>query len=373
MNVIKLSIVLFLYVSLSLFGSSATSATSRYKLTGTFIGDDKDSYNGKTIYLLESSDKYSKRIDSCIVVGHSFGFSQDISKLDDIGFVDYDYRRPPLLFVKEPGNIQLELSNITQRVGGTPLNNIYQQFLDSRSVIFKQLIATLSELESLENSGKLSIEKYKEIKKERDELAHALEDLIVLFFEEQPKMTLTRLLIFNNIPYLKSEKSYNILSKLFDGDETKQSEDYKKILAKAMSVEVGGPFKDIYGTDARGDSVALSEIVNSNKLTLVDFWASWCRPCRVSNPKLKEIYETYKPMGLAIVGVTLDKDRDAWLAAVKEDKIEWHQIAGFDPDDYGLLGIPAFALIDNKGIIIMRDSGSNKLLLEMTIRDLLGE
>ncbi|HLK27585.1 MAG TPA: TlpA disulfide reductase family protein [Puia sp.] len=104
-----------------------------------------------------------------------------------------------------------------------------------------------------------------------------------------------------------------------------------------------------------GETINLSSY--KGKVVLIDFWASWCGPCRRNNPHLVKFYKKYHPKGLEILGVSLDNNQDAWKAAVKHDKLEWIQLndnKGWNATSanaYGVDAIPASFLIDKNGII----------------------
>jgi glutathione peroxidase-family protein len=126
--------------------------------------------------------------------------------------------------------------------------------------------------------------------------------------------------------------------------------------------------------DLRGDSVRLSSM--KGKVFLLDFWASWCGPCRFSNKELVKLYDRYKDKGFEILGVSLDDNRNAWKKAVNKDKITWLQIndnGGWDAISamkWNINAIPASFLIDRDGNVVAFDP--EKQELENKIRQLLG-
>src|ERR1051326_1047620 len=126
--------------------------------------------------------------------------------------------------------------------------------------------------------------------------------------------------------------------------------------------------------DLKGDSIRLSSM--KGKVFLLDFWASWCVPCRFSNKQLVKLYDKYKDKGFEIVGVSLDDNRNAWKKAVNKDKITWLQIndnGGWDAMSamkWNINAIPASFLIDREGNVVAFDP--EKQELENKIRQLLG-
>ena len=127
--------------------------------------------------------------------------------------------------------------------------------------------------------------------------------------------------------------------------------------------------------DVKGDSILLSSL--KGKVFLLDFWASWCGPCRISNKQLVKIYAKYKDKGFEILSVSLDEKKNAWKKAMSKDKITWMQVNDIH-GWYALAAIkwrvdaiPASFLIDKDGNVVAIDL--EKQELENKIRELLGQ
>lgn len=117
--------------------------------------------------------------------------------------------------------------------------------------------------------------------------------------------------------------------------------------------EIGQPSPDFELKDQNGQPTKLSSL--RGKYTLIDFWASWCGPCRKEIPNLKKVYAEYKEKGLQLIGVSLDKSQEAWQKAVKEEQLDYLQLN--DPQNitgklYNFNGIPFIILISPEGIIL---------------------
>lgn len=111
-----------------------------------------------------------------------------------------------------------------------------------------------------------------------------------------------------------------------------------------------------------GDNIVkVSDYVGKNKLVLIDFWASWCPPCRAEMPTVVRTYTDFHPKGLEVVGVSLDNNKDAWVKAVSELNMSWPQMSdlrGWDCEGaqvYNVRSIPANVLVDQHGRVIAKD------------------
>ena len=128
-------------------------------------------------------------------------------------------------------------------------------------------------------------------------------------------------------------------------------------IAKQERLEVGQPFIDFTLQTKGGENVTLSERIAKNKLTLVDFWASWCGPCRHENPVVKAAYEQFHELGFDVIGVSVDQDEEAWLKAVEDDQLPWTQVRDSEnkvSEDYMIYYIPSNFLFDQNGTMVAK-------------------
>ena len=115
---------------------------------------------------------------------------------------------------------------------------------------------------------------------------------------------------------------------------------------------------DFIQKDIHGEDMSALDYVKQNKITIIDFWASWCGPCRAEMPKLVSLYEQYKDKGLGILGVSLDNSEEAWKAAVSNMNMTWPQVSdlkGWDNEaavQFGVQSIPFTMILDQEGHIL---------------------
>ncbi|MBK8499582.1 MAG: TlpA family protein disulfide reductase [Flavobacteriales bacterium] len=152
----------------------------------------------------------------------------------------------------------------------------------------------------------------------------------------------------------------------------KMQEEEQKRLSNLLPVRGRAP--EIVQQTPEGGTFALSAL--RGKYVLIDFWASWCRPCRIENPNVKRVYEKYKGRGFEILGVSLDRDQAAWLKAIEDDGLPWKHVSDLAfwnnaaAQEYGVSSIPYTVLVDREGMII--EKGLRGEDLERKLGELIG-
>ncbi len=212
----------------------------------------------------------------------------------------------------------------------------------------------------------------------------SLEDNLKKFLEnypsENPKSYISLILLSQMInspsnDFEKTKANFNVLAS--ELKTTKIGKKLEERIQEISAISIGQIAPDFSAPDPEGKMVSLKE--SMGKVTIIDFWASWCGPCRVANPYLAYLYKEFHEKGLNIIGVSLDKEdaRDKWTQAIETDKLTWTQVSNLkfwnDPivKQYNIQSIPATFLLDSEGKIVAKNLTG--LELKAKIAELLGE
>lgn len=183
------------------------------------------------------------------------------------------------------------------------------------------------------------------------------------------------------VTYFESsfEQYYDLYKTVRDGTKPRYpNHDFVKHVDQKVNsvVAIGSVAPDIELPDPEGKMRRLSDL--RGKVVLLDFWASWCRPCRMENPNVVRLYHQYKDKGFEVFSVSLDNNRDGWLNAIKSDGLIWpnhvSDLRGWSSAggrQYGIMSIPATVLIDREGRVLARNLRGQQL--EQTLKELFAE
>lgn len=154
-------------------------------------------------------------------------------------------------------------------------------------------------------------------------------------------------------------------------DQTVIARDLKETIANLSKAEVGSLAPDFSAPTPEGKNLSLKDAMG--KYTIIDFWASWCKPCRRENPNVVSVYNKYHDQGLNIISVSLDRNgqRQRWLQAIEDDNMDWYHVSNLkfwqDPiaKQYNVKAIPATFLLDENGTIIAKNLRGQALHTKM--------
>ena len=183
-------------------------------------------------------------------------------------------------------------------------------------------------------------------------------DFIKDYVKQHPSSYVGALQVYRNFLYnpdaTELETIYNSLDANIQSSFV--GKNIKSTLDAAKKTAIGNSAPEFSQNDANGKAVSLSSL--KGKYVLVDFWASWCGPCRAENPNVVKAFKKFHSKGFDILGVSIDEKKDKWLDAIKKDNLNWHQVSDLRgwkntvAQLYGVEGIPMNFLIDKDGKIV---------------------
>lgn len=321
------------------------------------IKGEVEGATGGILEILSASN--TEKIDTVKLENGKFSYT---TKLDEP--VQMAVRKPgtsgeELVFFADPGEISIKANNDSLWAGeikGGKTQKIYKEAEDSLKAIMasgKSLYDKYMQAQQMQNP-----EAMQQIEREFIGLQDKAEGFAVNFSKQHNNTVIAP---FLGIMYLSQEGKEAELKKLYDTLTlaVKSSFFGKKIgdkLKASQGTNVGATAADFTLPDVDGNPVSLSSY--KGKYVLVDFWASWCGPCRQENPNVVKAYNEYKSKGFDVLGVSLDKSKEAWVKAIDDDNLAWTHVSDLKYWDnevaklYGVQAIPTNYLIDKNGVII---------------------
>ena len=325
--------------------------------------------NGQWVYLYKPSGQGAS--DSVQIANGRFTLERAVAEDGLIAHLVIP-RSYNLSFIPEEGIIKADLA--ASGATGTPLNDEHTQKSKYRKGLIEEARAKLKSIRADKNLDDKAKEEAQE--KVSDELYAKIKPLAEADLKEHPNdaiglIALQNLLGMEDVNVAKAEA---LLQQA--GDRLRAEESITKMVARLRRVEAtqaGAQFVDFEGVDDANKAVRLSDYVGKGHYVLVDFWASWCGPCRREIGHLKKVRDAYTDKGLVILGTVVWDEMEDHLKAMKELEITWPQI--FNKTEatelYGIAGIPQIILFDPAGKIVARDLRGEEInkLLDKALQD----
>lgn len=331
-------------ISLFLLFAACTlsGAAQRYTVTG------KASAGAKTAYLLNVAHQNADSV--AVAADGTFKFDGD-AKGDVFAFVRDDKGKSTEVVLD--GAISVDLA--TQVVSGTPENAKLNSYSKEIAPLLASVMEAVTYLKAHPGERNAEVEAKENLYEEN---VHKIGDIAKRAVSENLTERFPAILVAQYGSLLE-ESDLATLAALNPASFK------EKLLAPIVKrVEAGKrrmpglQYTDLKMPDPNGIVKSLSDYCGKGNYVLVDFWASWCGPCRAEMPAVKALYDKYKGKGFDIVGVSFDRDKTAWTGAIKKLDLPWHHISdlkGWESEAasvYGISGIPATLLVGPKGEII---------------------
>lgn len=341
----------------------------------TISGDVKGFEDGTKVYINKQDENGFTKIDSTEIKGGTFQFKNDKAPEIDIYYVELgktqEFAFPVIL---ENGDIKFSFDKEkpeSTKVTGTKNNDLMTSYNEEAFKIQKEIMDFQQQ-----NQTKFMEAQQKGDQATMQSLMEQMTKIQEKYVEQNKKFISTNkdsfisLLLLTQLSMSDAVTPEEIKTYFNDFDksvkETKKGKDFADSLKKMEEAEkdrqkvaIGQKAPDFTANTPEGKPESLYK--NLGKVTIVDFWASWCKPCRQENPNVVALYNKYKDQGLKIIGVSLDKEQDKWVKAIADDKLAWLQVSNlkFWDDEiaksYFVEAIPATFILDANGTIVAKD------------------
>jgi thiol-disulfide isomerase/thioredoxin len=376
----KISLIPVIAASILLL--SAGCSSKGYLIEGKISGDAE----GKTVHLCTGAGPFELvGIDSAVIRDGKFVFSGEllhpesyvikIFPTEERGFGTRGFNFHPLIpvFVSN-GKITIEghldsipTENLSMTDGflydfskihvtGPPAMMQYIKYADGRKAMSDKVQeanqAYVYWYRTHDNSKLADMDKLDVAKRDFTEY-------VIRFIEQHGNDDVSTLVLSENLDGMPASDIDRVLNAL--SPKVKNTPSGKQAVEKAVQAQktaVGSPYVDYTLQDKDGNTVRFSDHAGKGRYVLLEFWASWCGPCRADIPHLKNIYELYHPEGFEIISISMDEKKENWLKAVADEQMPWLQVSDLTFANlsklYNFRGIPFCVLVDPDGMIISR-------------------
>ncbi|MEZ5008657.1 MAG: TlpA disulfide reductase family protein [Chitinophagales bacterium] len=355
------------YLSIVCLVFSIFISCNQEKEQGFSIAAEVVNGDNKLVKISAREDGQWIDLDTAVINDGKFNLNGTIEEpqmlylriMDEVGF-----RYVPI-FSNNSDKISIE-GDLSQEddmiIEGSELNNLYSQFSEKYQVETEPLEALYEMLDSseddfLKDSLMMLI----------DQVDQSSEAFVLSFIKGNMSSPIAAYLLLREYSY---GREYDELKPIYDelvenNNTSKYLKDINEKLAKLKITAIGEPAPNFIQTDQNGEAFDISSL--KGKYVLLDFWASWCVPCRNENPNVVALYNEVDGKDFEILGVSLDKNEAAWKQAIEDDGLEWKHVSDLKywKNDvaqlYGVSAIPQTFLLDKEGIIIAKNLRGEKL------------
>lgn len=345
---------------LALLPFLAVADPAPFSVTGAIKG-----VKDQTIYL-----RYGKTTDSLKSANGEFNFKGQIEDLTTaylrVGKTQTSFFVEKNATLTFAGNLE-ELENSS--VAGTRINDDLSRYTASIASLNNQRRPVMAALMDAYQKK----QPYKEFNEQVDKIDEQITTKAKEFIQSNPESLVSAWLVRSRFFYGEDSELSSMYAYLKgDALTSNFAKDLKKKIDVNAKTAVGQMAMEFTQNDVNEKPVSLSSL--RGKYVLVDFWASWCGPCRQENPNVVKAFNAYKDKGFTVLGVSLDQKKDPWLKAIEKDQLTWAHVSDLKywqnevAVQYGINSIPASFLLDPNGKIVgknLRGEALTKKLAEL--------
>lgn len=317
--------------------------------------------DGAPVYLQSYGEEGLETLDTAISKAGAFEFTGSLESPDML-YLNLGGAGKVINLFAENGKIDVaaRLDSLTgAKISGSTVHDQFESFRNYLKP-FDQKMESLSQAYGAAGEQG-DVEKLREIEEQYGQLQKEQVEAVKTFVAENNSSFVAPFVVRR---YLSYDLEVDELDRVLQGLDASvhMSRDYRLLSDRVETlkkVAIGQPALDFSLADTTGAPLALSSF--RGKYLLVDFWASWCRPCRIENPNVVRLYNEFNPKGFEILGVSFDDNRAAWVGAIQADGLTWSHVSDLQGWQsaagqlYAVNSIPHTVLIDPNGVIIAKN------------------
>lgn len=340
---------------------SCQSAKDEYSIKGSIDGVDK----GK-IYLQKLVDGQPKTVDSTELSGGKFSFKGKMD-IPDFRLLRLNDREYFAQFFLDDASVTVAAKKDSLRatkITGSPTNDVFRAYVAEMDKLSKEVMGIQEKYQSAMSTG--NADAANKAKIDYQAMMDNNKVFTKNFIKEHSNSVVSAFILLQYASQLESNDVADIVSKFApEIDKSEYVVKLKELVDEQKKTANGAVAPDFTMNNTEGKPVTLSSF--KGKIVLVDFWASWCGPCRQENPNVVKLYQQYHGKGFEILGVSLDKGKDEWLKAIKDDNLTWTHVSDLQYWQnaaarlYGVNSIPQSFLLDKDGKIIAKGLRGDQL------------
>ena len=361
---------IYIFLAIAIFACTPKAPEIGYKITGTI-----DSLKDGQVILKRYFDGNWNNIDTSTVQSEKFEFTGKVD-LPEMYRIEISDTLPYIPVFVDNNNINItgKLDSLKlAMVSGSKIQEEYETFLN-------EFLTYKNELDSVEDlyvtaKHKGNVARMNELDTLYESIADKQAQAMMPDVLKNNSSIVSAYVTWTKLVYNLNLDELEAISTNFDSTISKSvyAIMLKDYLLVRRRVDIGQPAVDFTMNDPDGKPVSLSSLYG--KYLLIDFWASWCSPCRRENPNVVKAYKQFHKKGFDVIGVSFDKTREAWLKAIKDDKLDWTHVSDLKfwgneaGKAYGIRSIPSNVLLNPDGVIIAKNLFGKDL--EMKLQELL--